>query len=261
MTSLLPKHAPLSLMAAALTALAPAAAQADGREEAPADEGTRWGLGLAVMPESKPYRGYDNKTRIWPLLTFENRWVRVFGPGLEFKLGRSGPLSFGLTASYANDGYKPVDSPYLAGMDRRQASAWLGGRIGLQVGEVSLSADLSSDVLSHSKGQKLRLGAQQRFALGEFGLTPRFTATWLDSKVVNYYYGVRSSETTGNRAVYTPGSAWNTELGLRLDYRIAPKQTLFADLGVTALGSSIRHSALVNRSALPELRLGYLYSF
>lgn len=249
-------------LAAALAALAPHASHAHGPdEEGGADGGSHWGLGLAVMPETKAYRDFDNKTEVWPIVTFENRWVRVFGPGLEVKLGRTGSLSYGLTVGYARDGYKASDSPFLAGMDKRQASAWVGGRLGLQTEWVSLSADWSGDVSSHSKGQRLRLGAERRFALGEFGVTPRLTATWLDSKYVDYYYGVKASEVRQDRAAYQPGSTVNTELGLRLDYRIARQQMLFADLGVTSLGSAIKRSPLVDRSTIPEVRLGYLYRF
>ncbi|PTT79593.1 hypothetical protein DBR42_21105 [Pelomonas sp. HMWF004] len=254
-------RATLPLLTTTLVALAPLASQAHGPEEGRDDTGSRWGLGLAVMPETKAYRDFDNKTEVWPIITFENRWVRVFGPGLEVKLGRSGPLSYGLTVGYAGDGYKASDSPFLTGMDKRKASAWVGGRLGLRTDWASLSADWSGDASSHSKGQKLRLGAERRFALGEFGLTPRVTATWLDSKFVDYYYGVKASEMRADRAAYAAGSTVNTELGLRVDYGLAPQHMLFADLGVTSLGSAIKRSPLVDRSTLPEVRLGSLYRF
>lgn len=252
----------LPLLAAALTALTPLASQAHGpNEEGGSDAGSQWGLGLVVMPETKAYRDFDNKTRVMPFVTFENRWVRLLGPGLEVKLGRSGPLSYGLTVGYADDGYKASDSPFLTGMDKRKGSAWVGGRLGLQTDWASLSANWTADASSNSKGQKLRLGAERRFALGEFGLTPRVTATWLDSKFVDYYYGVKASEVRADRAAYTAGSTVNTEFGLRVDYRLAPQQLLFADVGVTSLGSAIKRSPLVDRSTLPEVRLGYLYRF
>lgn len=254
-------RSPLPLLAALLAAFAPMTSQAHGSEDGGRDDTTQWGLGLAVMPETKAYRDFDNKTEVWPILTFENRWVRVFGPGLEFKLGRSGPLSYGLTVGYARDGYKASDSPFLTGMDKRQASAWVGGRLGLQAGWASFSADWSGDASSHSKGQKLRLGVERRVALGAFGLTPRLTATWLDGKFVDYYYGVRAAEATVARPAYSAGSTVNTELALRVDYRLAPQQMLFADVGVTSLGSGIKRSPLVDRSTLPEVRLGYLYRF
>lgn len=250
-----------ALFAATAALLLPLTSHAQGPRDGDAAADGAWGLGIAVMPERKPYRDFDNKTRVWPLLTFENRWVRVFGPGVEFKLGRSGPLSYGLTVGYAGDGYKASDSPVLAGMDKRRSGLWVGGRVGLRAGWASFSAEVAADAANHSQGQRLRLGAERRFQLGDVGLTPRLNATWLDSSYVSYYYGVKASEATATRAAYAPGSTVNTEIGLRMDYRLAPEQVLFADVGVVSLGSAIKRSPLVDRSTVPELRLGYLYRF
>lgn len=235
-------------------------AQAHGSGD-PDTEGSQWGLGIAVMSEISPYRDVDDKTEVWPLLTFENRWVRLFGPGIELKLGTSGPLSFGLTANYARDGYEANDSPVLAGMAERKASVWLGARVGLRSDIAEVTAEWSADGASHSKGQQFKLGAEHRFALGDFGLTPRLSATWQDRKYVQYYYGVAENEARAGRAAYTPGSAINTEIGLRLDYRLAPQQILFADLGVNVLDSRIKNSPLVDRSSLPEVRAGWMHRF
>lgn len=248
------------LALAAALALVQGRAQADGvSDDTPV--ATQWGLGLAVMYENKPYRDFDNKTEVLPVLSFENRWVRLAGPGIELKLGKSGGLSYGLVASYAGDGYKPGDSPYLAGMDKRHAGVWLGGRARYNAGFAQFSAEWSGDSSGYSQGQKLRLGVERRFAVGALGLTPRLSATWHDRKFVQYFYGVSASEARADRPAYQPGSAVDTELGLRLDYRLAPQQTLFMDLGVSALGSAIKDSPLVERSSVPELRLGYLYRF
>lgn len=248
-------------LAAALALSAPLAAFAQAPRGADADGASSWAVGIALWPERKPYRDFDNKTRVWPLLTFENRWVRVFGPGVEFKLGRSGPLSYGLTLGYAGEGYKAGDSPFLTGMDKRRAGIWAGGRLGLQMGLTSFSTDLSADASNHSQGMRLRLGVDHRVPLGDFGLTPRLTATWLDRSYVDYYYGVKANEATAARAAYSPGSAVNVEFGVRADYRLDSQQVLFADVGVVALGNSIKRSPLIERSTVPELRLGYLYRF
>ncbi len=169
------------LIAMQLTLSLQVAAQAHGGEAAGAADGSRWGLGLAVMSERKPYRDFDNKTEAIPFFTFENRWVRVFGPGVELKLGNAGPVSFGLTASYARDGYKASESPFLDGMAKRKDSAWLGAKAGLSGALGQLSAEWSGDVSGNSQGQKLKLGAERRFAWGDTGFTPRLAVTWMDS--------------------------------------------------------------------------------
>lgn len=224
-------------------------------------EASRWGLGLALMSGAQPYRDVDEDVRVLPILSFENRWVRVVGPGVEFKLGHLGPLALGLTARYGMDGYKASDSPVFEGMAKREGSAWLGAKASLRGRVGQLNAEWSADASGNSKGQKLLLGLERRFQLGEIGLSPRLAATWMDRSFVHYYYGVEASEARAGRLGYRPGSTVNTEVGLRLDYRPAPQHLVFADLGATALGDAIKNSPLVDRSRLPSVRLGYLYRF
>lgn len=102
---------------------------------------------------------------------------------------------------------------------------------------------------------------ERRFALGELGITPRLAATWIDREFTRYYYGVSTGEARPGRSAYSPDATVNTSAGVRLDYRLAPQQTLFLDLGVEVLGQQIRKSPLVDRRSVPEVRLGYLYRF
>ncbi|AOW14697.1 hypothetical protein LPB72_04985 [Hydrogenophaga crassostreae] len=250
----------LATLAVALTAMlhTPAFADAPG-DGSPA--GAHWGLGMVVRSETKAYRDFDNKTEVWPVLTFENRWVRFFGPSMEVKLGQSGAFAFGLNASYAGDGYEAKDSPFLAGMKERKNSFWLGGSLSMRHEMATFNTRWVTDASGNSHGQKLKLGVERRFALGQLGITPRLAATWQDSKFVNYYYGVRASEIRSGRAAYNAGSAVNAEVGLRLDYRLARQHMLFVDMGVTALDNAIKNSPLVDRGTVPEVGIGYMYRF
>lgn len=248
------------LLLTAATAVLPVPALAHGGDEGEGG-GSTWALGLMLMREGKPYRQFDNKTEVLPMVMFENRWVRVRGPGLEFKLGQSGPLAYGLTASYAMDGYKASDSPVLDGMARRSPSLWLGARASLRSGPARLSAEASADASGHSDGRRLKLEAERRFDLGGFGLTPQLSATWHDHHFVQYYYGVEAAEARSGRAAYAAGSAVDLAAGLRIDRRIAPGHLLMLDATAVRLGSGIRDSPLVDRSSVLQWRLGYLHSF
>ncbi|QBM29191.1 MipA/OmpV family protein [Hydrogenophaga pseudoflava] len=224
-------------------------------------DGSVWGVGLAAILESSPYRGVDDETKALPVVTFENRWVRVFGPGLEVKLGTVGDTALGLTATYSDNGFKASDSPFLSGMGERKNSAWLGLRGRHAFDWATMSSEISVDASDHSGGTKVRIGMERRFALGELGITPRLAATWIDREFTRYYYGVSTGEARPGRSAYSPDATVNTSAGVRLDYRLAPQQTLFLDLGVEVLGQQIRKSPLVDRRSVPEVRLGYLYRF
>lgn len=229
--------------------------------EAQAEAASSWGLGLGVGMERKPYRDFDNKTKLLPLLTYESKWISLSGLSADLKLPSAGPVSFRLRARYSMEGYDASDSPFLAGMEERKDGIWLGGAAIWRNDIANLSAELLGDASGNSKGTKLKLMVDRRFQAGSFDITPRLAATRLDDKYVSYYYGVNAAEVRAGRPFYQGGSAVNLEAGVRVGYAIAPRQSLFLDLSTTKLGSGIKDSPLVDKSSQNAVRVGYLYRF
>ncbi len=227
----------------------------------PGAGGAQWGVGLGLGIERKPYRSFDDDAQVLPLIFFVNKYVSVLGPGVDVSLPSAGPVSVRVRLRYAGDGYEAGDSPYLFGMEERKASFWLGGAAIWRNELANLSAELLGDVSGNSKGSRFKVQVDRRFTTGAFGLTPRISAQRLDSKYVDYYYGVRTNEARIGRVRYEGTSAVNMEVGMRVDYAVTPKQDVFVDLSATRLGSSIKRSPLVERSSSAALRLGYLYRF
>ena len=256
-----------ALLALSLTALAaPAHAQVFGDVDPAAASGTQWGLGIGVASRQRPYADADRKNNVLPMLSVENRWFRLAGPAADVKLWRHafGPgnsLEAGLRLKYEDEGYKAGDSPVLAGMDKRKGSFLGGGALTWKTPWIDLGAEWVADLSNESKGRKLGLQASHRLGWGVLGVTPRVKAQWLDKKYVDYYYGVRASEVTADRALYTGKSAMTTELGLRVDYAIARQHTVFIDASVTRLPDEIRQSPIVGRKDTSRLAVGYLYRF
>jgi len=243
----------------AINSLAATLAMADDSDEDA--NASKWGVGVFAAYEKTAYKGFDNKIDALPMLTYENQWVRVFGPGLDVKLGGAGPFSFELTAKYSSDGYEASDSAYLQGMDTRDSSIWVGGRVKWKNDVANLSAELLGDASGNSKGQQFKLGVDKHFQLGSIHLVPRLEINWQDQKYVDYYYGVKTSEANAGRAAYVGESGVSTELGLRVSYVVAPQHTVFMDLSATALPASIKNSPLVDSSTQSAIRFGYLYTF
>jgi outer membrane scaffolding protein for murein synthesis (MipA/OmpV family) len=239
----------------------PAAAQQQAVQGQTTEEASSWGLGVGVGVERKPYRDFDNKTRLLPLLTYESKWISLSGLSADLKLPSAGPVSFRLRARYSMEGYEASDSPFLAGMDERKDGIWLGGAAIWRNDVANLSAELLGDASGNSKGTKLKLTVDRRFQAGSFDITPRLSATRLDDKYVSYYYGVNAAEVRAGRPFYQGSSAVNLEAGLRVGYAIAPRQSVFVDLSTTQLGSSIKDSPLVDKSSQSGVRVGYLYRF
>jgi len=120
---------------------------------------------------------------------------------------------------------------------------------------------MSSDASGHSKGLQARVGLDKAFQFGRVSLTPSLSATWYDSKYVDYYYGVSSAEALTTRARYSGRSTVNLELSLRSRYMLSPVSALTFDLGATRLGGGITDSPLVDRSTTAKASVGYLYRF
>ncbi|MDH0864699.1 MipA/OmpV family protein [Mitsuaria sp. GD03876] len=263
----------MALAAVLLTAGAGARAAGPGGPGSPggpggADgKGSSWGLGIGAISMQKPYKGMDRETKALPMLSYENRWVKVFGPGLMVKLpsatlSPTQRIDFGLVAKWSPGGYEADDAPILNGMAERKGGIWVGGKATWQGELAELGAEWTTDASGHSKGQRLALTLERSWRFGpSVMLTPRLGANWLDKKYVDYYYGVRANEVAANRAAYRGRSAFNPEIGLRGMYMFNRQHSMFVDVGVTSLASSIKDSPLVDASTENRVFIGYLYRF
>ena len=226
-----------------------------------------WGLGVVGMSSQKAYKGISRDNLALPLVYFENHWVRVFGPRVEFKLPSlditaSQKIDFRLLARYDESGYKPDDAAILSGMDERKGGLWAGGKVIWRNDLADISAEVLADASGHSKGQRATLGLEKTFRLGQkVMLVPRVSASWMSKKYVDYYYGVRDNEIRADRPSYIGESAVNVEVGARASYLFNASHSVFIDVGVTSLAKEIKASPLVDRSTENRVSMGYLYRF
>lgn len=237
-----------------------ATAQTAAAPPAKPKEGTL-GVGLLTISEWRAYKGVGNTTSLFPVLQYENAWIDIWGPVIDLKLHDEGPLLAVLRARYIGSGYDASDSPELAGMQDRKNSVWLGTKLQWRAPVAHLTAEWLADASGHSKGQQLSLKVETMLHAGPVRIAPRLGLQWQDAKYVNYYYGVSAGEARAGRAAYQGKSAVSPEIGARFLYSITPAQSTFVDISATALGSSIKRSPIVERSWVPAVRAGYVYSF
>lgn len=237
-------------------------------QQPPGDpESTSWSLGAAVVSMQKPYIGMDRETKVLPMLRFENRYVRIFGPQIGLKLpgvdiGDSQKLNFSLIGKFDGSGYKAKDAPIFTGMSERKGGFWAGAEMEWKNDFADLQVSWMTDASNKSKGQKFSIGLQKAWRVGQsVMLMPRVEAVWHDKKYVDYYYGVRASEARAGRPAYAGKAGTSAELGLRSVYMIDQRNSVFLDVSVSSLPKSIKDSPLVNRSTESRMLLGYTYRF
>jgi len=226
-----------------------------------------WGLGVAGITTQQAYKDIGRDNAVLPLLYFENSWVQLMGPRLDFKLpgfewGEDESLSFTVGIQYDGRSYDSNDAPILNGMDDRKNSILAGAAVKWSSALVNVSAEWMTDIAGESKGQRVTIGLERSFSVGEsFMLTPSVAAVGMDKKYVDYYFGVRTSEARAGRSAYSADSTVSAEFSLRTDYMVDEHNTLFLTMGYTALGKEIKDSPLTDRSGETMLLLGYLYRF
>lgn len=269
------RAAGLSALAIALCgAVSTAAAQQSGTNgSAGPDQGpqgsvnSRWGLGIGVINSQDAYRGMDRETKALPMIRFENEYVKVGSLGVEVKLpslrlGDGNRVKLGIVGKLELGGYEADDSPFLAGMAERKGGFWAGAKAEWDNDLVEVNAQWLADTSGHSKGQRLSLGLEKSWRLGkQVRVTPHITAHWLDKKYVDYYYGVRATEATAERAAYAGKAGTNVEVGLRTMYLIDRSHSVMMDVSATRLAKGVKESPLVDRSNTNRVILGYMYSF
>jgi MipA family protein len=269
-TSHLPSNAidmPRSgLVATSLLCAFSAFAQQPPNKDKP--EESSWGLGLAVISSQPVYKGMDRETRLVPMLSYENRYVKLAGPNIELKLPSwqltdSQRLNIGLIASpFGGDGYKASDSLALAGMAERKSSFWAGAKVEWENDIADVKLEVLGDASGKSKGQRVKLGLERKWMLSpSIMLIPQIGMEWMDDKYVDYYYGVRAGEAKLGRAAYAGKATMNPEISLTSIYRLDKKQSLMLNVGVTSLGKEIKNSPIVDRSSESKVMMGYMYRF
>ena len=235
---------------------------AGAQETDPAEVGSsRFSLGVGAAVVQKAYRDIDPEVLPIPIISYENHWLDISVPRADLKIYSTESFSVRLRARYAGDGYDADDSPFLQGMADRKGSFWAGGALRYDTKFARFSAEVLADASGYSEGNRAKLAIERRFSSGAFGITPRLGIEWVDSKFVDYYYGVKSTETRSGREFYAGKSTANADIGVRLDYRPAVRHTVFIDAGATFFGSSIKDSPLVDSSTQTMLGIGYVYRF
>ncbi|MCE8003979.1 MipA/OmpV family protein [Billgrantia ethanolica] len=244
---------------------APAAAMAQALADT--EPSTTWALGLGVMSAQEPYAGVGRDNTALPLLQFENQYVNLFGPRIEFKLprldiGHSQQLNFGIVGQYDGSGYEEGDAPILNAMENRRGGFWAGGAVQWSSSFVDLSAEWLADVSGNSNGQIASLGLERTWRFGNHVLfNPHVGASWQDEKTVDYYFGVRESEARLDRPAYVGEAGVNIEAGVRGVYMFDRHHSVLVGGGVTSLADEIKNSPLVDRSTVNSVYLGYMYRF
>lgn len=227
-----------------------------------AEDEKRWALGLGANYGDSIYKGVDSETTALPLVSYQRGNLEIQGPSVGYKIIDSDDFSVDAKLGYNGGGYKASDSSFLAGMDERKGTAEAGFSVGYETGYGDLELEFAHDIGSTHKGHKTQLGWSKDIPLSQqWMITPEASVTWQSADYNNYYYGVKSTEATANRAAYTAGSDTVWEVGVGAGYRIDQSQMIRLGASYQKYGNEITNSSIVDKDSSSEVNAMYVYRF
>lgn len=207
--------------------------------------GFLYGVGVGVNQEI--YRGYSSRTIPLPILGYRGEKLSVYGPFVSYKLAELGNFSVNAKLTPRFDGFDQSDSSVFTGMAKRKDSLDGGLAVQLRQQDWLLEADTVFDLLGNSNGQESTLAVSYSYRFNAFVVEPKFSVSYADSDLVDYYYGVRENEAIAGRSVYSADGAWNYTAGLGINTPLFFGGMTRFGIEHKWYGSSISDSPLTDR--------------
>jgi len=220
-------------------------------------------VGIGTYYSKPVYQDFKDNSGAFPLIEYQGEgWsAGVQGINVDVYNTEQSPLSISLELSSVGQGYSASDSQVFNGMQKRKDSVDLGVNVAYQVGQGSFNSSLMSDVSSTHKGYVLDINYQHNLPLMGGMFQPSVGLSAQSDNFNNYYYGVRTSEVTGNRAAYQAKSSVNPYIGYQFLYPINENLSLAHGANYTVLDNEIKNSPLVDRDNSWTTFVGANYSF
>ncbi|MHB8623069.1 MAG: MipA/OmpV family protein [Sulfuricaulis sp.] len=191
----------------------------------------------------------------------ETYYVHLDRAGVRLLSNEDKSMAFGLAVE-PRFGFRPEDGPRLSGMATRRNSIEGGLSFELETSELSFTAAYFTDLSRTSGGQSWQLSFYHELLdRGPWDLGVHVDFDRADSKIVQYYFGVRADEATATRPSYQPGDTLNSSLGFSGAYKLNKQYAMLFGGELTLLGAAAAHSPIVERrnDSMGYLGLGVIF--
>ncbi len=155
----------------------------------------------------------------------------------------------------------PDDTPGLSSLERETAIE-AGGRLAYSVGNIEFIAAYLGDVSDTHGGHEVQVRVGTQWEMGERAFVGvEAVATWADSALCTYTYGVRPGEATVSLEAYTVKDSVTPSLGGHAGYRLTDRVSMMGGVRIEFLPDEVTSSPIVQRDHLVSTFLGVAYAF
>lgn len=240
--------------------LAPRAASAYGDRFDTALDAGGAGSGGAVRAVRSPYLGDGVRYDYLPVNVYAGEHAYLHSDRVGLKLDLDADQRVDMFLAHRYEGTPLLRPPAaLAGMALREQGTDLGIGYRRRTAWGSLGVELLHNVDDASRGSEARLRLAKALRRGELRLWPQATLSWRDTKLNDYYYGVRPAEAAAARPAYLAGSGLNLELALYAAYPLSKNWHLLGGISATQWSGGVRTSPIVENRLQATATLGLLY--
>jgi len=158
-------------------------------------------------------------------------------------------------------GYESDDDRLFEGMEDRDPALELGGKLSLHNSVGRISLELLADPDTAHEGTVVTLEVDKSFIANGWTFKPAAGVTWQSDEVTDYYYGVRDSEVTANRAAFKGDSAVIPHAGLDVTTGLGEDWKAGLNMNYQYLPDEITDSPLVDdeHAFTASARLSYFF--
>lgn len=203
--------------------------------------------GLAAVASPSPYAGVDEPPiTVVPVvnLSFDRFYLRGLEAG--YRVTDTEALSVSAVVQPRLQSFTADDSSALDGMAGRRRTAEAGLRGKLKQGRWEVGLRAVTDLLGRHDGQVVTADTSFRWGGPLLTVNPSAGIQWQSRDFVDYYYGVRSDETRGDRPAYTGRAAANPFVGASARVRLGKRWGLFALVRHYWLDGAVTDSPIVD---------------
>ncbi len=221
--------------------------------------------GVGVLVIDKPHKGGDTDILPIPLFLYQKDRLVLSGTKASYYFIYQDGWALSLIGAPRFEGYDDDESIHLNGMHDRDSTYEIGLECSRTFDWGTLSGRFFADILGEHKGQEIQLTYKKNFNdvlnVKSLSLTPLVGLNWRSKQLNDYYFGVEGTETTAVRPEYHAGSTTGFLAGLRVDYPIGKRWSLFGSVNAEWLSGEITDSPIVDENCMLSVLLGAMYRF
>ncbi len=222
-------------------------------------------IGLGPYIQTQPYKDVFPIIVPSPVVFFDNgivyaRWTRF---GLYFLGEKNDDYSwaFSLTAQPRPNNYKASDSNALLGMEDKKSSVEAGLAFSIKADKTYFEIMVLSDILDRYDSWIVKSELGYEFKLGNFSFYPSAILMYQSSEFINYYYGVKQSETTLIRPEYQAHNGMQLGVQTYIEYPLSNKLSAFFNIRADKLSQEASNSPIVNDDYIYSGLASLIYTF